>query len=311
MTMEFKKKYAFEMPESGIKKVIIDTDAKNEADDPFAIAYALMSPGLDVLGVIATHFGHARIQDSMQASYEEAARVLEHMGLTKKVKLLHASETGIAVTTKPCFFTTYEPRQNEGVDFIVEQARAIAQGKLYIAVLGPLTNVASALLLHPELAEKIVVVWNGGATYPTGGREFNLVNDIAAANVVFASGAEVWQVPTQVYDLPKVSLAELQVKLRPHGAIGRYLFDQLVEFLAMANENGWPMQEFFTICDLTAVGSLMGEQRFCYDFVPAPAISQDMFYFPQENALPIRVYKDMDQRVILEDFFCKLAICFP
>ncbi len=309
--MELHKNYAFTMPPSSIKKVIIDTDAKNEADDPFAIAYALLSPGLDVLGIIATHFGHVRIQDSMQASYEEVERVLDRMELTGKVPLLHGAATNISLTTKPSFFTSYDPQPCEGVDFILEQAKALREGKLYIAVLGPLTNVASALLLCPEIADKLVVVWNGGATYPAGGREFNLVNDIAAANVVFASGAEVWQVPTKVYDLPKVSLAELQWKLRPHGAIGAYLFDQLLEFLPMANENGWPMEEFFTICDMTAVGLLMSEQRFCYEYLSAPAISQEMFYFPRENAAPIRVYHDMDLRVILEDFFCKLAICYP
>ena len=309
--MDVRKNYAFQMPPSAVKKVIIDTDAKNEADDPFAIAYALLSPGLDVLGIVATHFGHVRIQNSMEASYEEAARVLHHMGLTEKVPLVRGAATHISVTDKPSFFTSYEPQRCEGVDFILRQARAITEGRLYIAVLGPLPNVASALLLEPQLADKLVVVWNGGATYPAGGREFNLVNDIAAANVVFASGAQVWQVPTKVYDLPKVSLAELQVKLRPHGAIGAYLFDQLLEFLPMANENGWPMEEFFTICDMTAVGLLMSEQRFCYEYVPAPAISQEMFYFPRENAAPIRVYTEMDLRVVLEDFFCKLAICYP
>lgn len=309
--MELHKNYAFTMPSNSIKKVIIDTDAKNEADDPFAIAYALLSPGLDVRGIIATHFGHVRIQDSMQASYEEVERVLARMELVGKVPLLHGAATNISLTAKPSFFTAYDPQPCEGVDFILEQAKALHEGKLYIAVLGPLTNVASALLLCPELADRLVIVWNGGATYPAGGREFNLVNDIAAANVVFASGAEVWQVPTKVYDLPKVSLAELQWKLRPHGAIGAYLFDQLLEFLPMANENGWPMEEFFTICDMTAVGLLMSEQRFCYDYLPAPAISQEMFYFPRENAAPIRVYHDMDLRVILEDFFCKLAICYP
>ncbi len=309
--MDFRKKYAFTMPADTVKKTIIDTDAKNEADDPFAIAYTLMSPSVQVLGVIATHFGHARIQNSMQASYEEAQRVLDRMGLADVIPLLHGGATAVQPTTKPSFFAGYDPVPSEGVDFILEQAHRIGSEKLYIAVLGPLTNVASALLIEPDIAGKIVVIWNGGATYPVGGREFNLVNDIAAANIVFGSGVELWQVPTQVYGLPKVSLAELQLKLRPHGKIGRYLFDQLLEFLPLANANGWPMEEFFTICDMTAAGLLMDEQAFCYDYLPAPYISQDMFYFPRENAKPIRVYRDMDLRVILEDFFCKLAICYP
>ena len=39
------------------RRVVIDTDAKNEADDQFAIVHALLSPSLDVRGLIAAHFG--------------------------------------------------------------------------------------------------------------------------------------------------------------------------------------------------------------------------------------------------------------
>ena len=305
------KNYNFNFPAAKLKKVIIDTDAKNEADDQFAIVHALLSPSLDVKGIIATHFGHARIQDSMEASYEEVLRIVNHMGLQGEVKTLRGSKTNISISQEPAFFKWYTPQQNEGVDFILEEVEKCKDGKLYLAVLGPLTNVASALLIKPEIADKIIVVWNGGATYPAGGREFNLVNDVGAANVVFMSNAEVWQIPTKVYAMPNVSLAELQVKLAPHGAIGNYLFKQLIEFLTYADSNGWPMTEVFTICDMTVTGLLLDEQRFCYEYVPAPAISEEMFYFSRENARPIRVYKDIDIRVVLEDLFCKLAINYP
>lgn len=54
--------------------------------------------------------------------------------------------------------------------------------------------------------------------------------DIAAANAVFASEAPLWQILMGVYKRFAVSLAELQLKVRPCGAIGRYLFEQLVAF---------------------------------------------------------------------------------
>ncbi|MEL7658170.1 MAG: nucleoside hydrolase [Bacillota bacterium] len=308
--MDFNK-YQYRIPSPRVKKVIIDTDAKNEADDPFAIVHALISPSFDIRGIIATHFGHERIMDSMEASFEEVLRVLQHMGLEGKVKAIKGSKTNISITKEPAFFKWYAPQRNEGVDFIIDEVEKCNDGKIYIAVLGPLTNVASAFLIKPEIADKIVVVWNGGATYPTGGREFNLVNDIGAANVLFSSTAEIWQIPTKVYDKPSVSLAELQVKLQPRGEIGNYLFNQLTEFLTMADANGWPMTEIFTICDMTVTGLLLNEQRFCYDYISAPVISEDMFYFPRENARPIRVYNNMDVRVILEDLFCKLAILYP
>ncbi len=38
-------------------RVIVLSDAKNEADDAFAIVHALLTPSFDVRGIIAGHFG--------------------------------------------------------------------------------------------------------------------------------------------------------------------------------------------------------------------------------------------------------------
>ena len=42
------------------RRAIINTDAKNEADDQYAIVHALLSPTIDVRGLIAAHFGRER-----------------------------------------------------------------------------------------------------------------------------------------------------------------------------------------------------------------------------------------------------------
>jgi len=59
------------------KRVIIDSDAKNEADDQFAIVHALLSPSLDVVGVIPAHFGTRRTNDSMAESRQEVIHLLK------------------------------------------------------------------------------------------------------------------------------------------------------------------------------------------------------------------------------------------
>ena len=65
---------------------------------------------------------------------------------------------------------------------------------LYVVAIGAITNVASALLMKPEIAEKIVLVWLGGHawTWPDT-REFNLIQDVAAARVVFGCGVPLVQ----------------------------------------------------------------------------------------------------------------------
>ena len=58
----------------------------------------------------------------------------------------------------------------------------------------------------------MTVIWIGGADYPKGGFEFNLMMDINAANVVFSSKVPVWQVPMSLYKV--MPLAGLQLKVR-------------------------------------------------------------------------------------------------
>ena len=59
--------------------------------------------------------------------------------------------------------------------------------------------------MEPRIAKRLTVIWIGGGLYPDGGEEFNLGNDINAANVVFGSNMEVWQVPKNVYEMIPVT----------------------------------------------------------------------------------------------------------
>lgn len=301
-------KYLFSVLECKKIKVIIDSDVRNESDDQFAIMHALMTPKFNIRGIIATHFGHDRIKNSMEASWEELQKVLKYSGFENEVKAVKGSESWIK--KEPGFFGKYTPYDNDGVRLIIEEAKACNDGeKLYVGVLGPMTNVASALLLEPSIESKMIVVWNGGGTYPNGGPEFNLVNDIGAANYVLGSNVEIWQIPTKVYAMPRVGLAEMQYKISNCGEIGKYLFNQTLEFFELMKEyKDWPRAESLDICDLTIIGLLMEEHKYCYKFIQAPYISDDMYYHVNPNNRPIRVYEDIDARYILEDFFCKLSI---
>ena len=58
-------KYHFDCPERKKVRLIVNTDAKNEADDQFAIVHALLSPKFDVKGLIAAQFGERHTTESM------------------------------------------------------------------------------------------------------------------------------------------------------------------------------------------------------------------------------------------------------
>jgi inosine-uridine nucleoside N-ribohydrolase len=214
--------HQFQVPERMKLRVIIDTDAKNEADDQFAVVHALLTPRFKIKGIIGAHFGRQRTENSMEESYNECINVLKLMDMADKVDVLRGAR---GATNNKVYY-----EYSEGVQRIVDEALSDDPSPLFIVFLGPLTDLACAYLHSPEIAGKFTAIWIGGNTYPDGGAEFNLGNDLFAANTIMKSGIELWQVPCNVYATMRTSFAELQDKVWPYGKIGRYLFEQMVEF---------------------------------------------------------------------------------
>ncbi|WP_139996037.1 nucleoside hydrolase [Paenibacillus paridis] len=292
--------FPYKVPESKQIRLIINTDAKNEADDQYAIAHALLTPRFNIAGIIAAHFG-TRIDTSMEESFLEIKKVLQLMHMEDEVTVHEGAKAALPDEQTPV--------SSPGSELIVSEAMKEGELPLYVIFLGPLTDLASAYLQEPRIADRMTAVWIGGGPYPAGAREFNLENDIAAANVVFRSPIPLWQVPQNVYKMLRVSLAELAVRVRPHGEIGRYLFEQLVEFnLHPDHTPRWPKGEMWSLGDSPAVSLLIDDQEFDYDMVDAPHITSDMRYEEQKTDRKIRVYRSVDARFTLEDMYAKLEL---
>lgn len=300
-------KYKFTVPENKKIRVIVHTDCKNEADDQFAVAHHLMTPRFEIKGIVAGHFcKNPQIygeDGTAKASYEEIIKVLKLMELEGKYPVLMGASKGMTDESTPV--------DSEGARFIIEEAMKEDDRPLYVACQGAVTDVASALLMQPEIAERMTVIWIGGGDYPKGGFEFNLMMDIHAANVLFSSKTDVWQIPMSLYKTMSVSLAELQQKVLPCGKIGEYLFTQMVEFNHYASDFNmvWPHGEIWGLGDQGTIAVLMEElEKTSYDLLPAPRIAEDMTYIHGQENRCIRVYHYLDARLTLEDFFAKLAI---
>lgn len=269
-----------------------------------------MTPKFIVKSIIGAHFENKFNEGrgaSMEKSYEEIKKILSLMKLDRDVPVLKGA-------TRP-LKDEETPEMSEGAQGIIEEALSDDPTPLYAAFMGTLTDLASAYLHEPKIAERLNVVWIGGGQWPSGGREFNLGNDISAANVVFSSDLKLWHIPKDVYRMIRVTLSELQYKVRPCGAIGTYLFQQMVDY---NNENEYhnmepqfPMGESWVLGDSPIIGALIEDHQFNYDWKPAPRVTRDMFFIHQQNNRPIRVYKHIDARMTLEDFFCKLAMNYP
>lgn len=300
--------YDFDVPERKKVRVLVYTDAKNEADDQFAIAHHLMTPKFMVKGIIAAHFngnpqeygaGH-----TAEASFKEVEKVLKLMDVEGICPVVRGSEYPLADDRTPI--------ASDGAKMIIEEAMRDDPHPLFIACQGSITDLASAILMKPEICGRMTAIWIGGGDYPKGRPEFNLEQDIRAANILFSSKMPVWQIPMNVYKQMSVTLAELQLNVKPCGAIGKYLFEQMVDF---NNRHGndpwvWPAGELWGLGDSPTVGVLLeeSEKDDIYDMIKAPTILPDMRYSFDNDNREIRVYKTLSVRTYLADFYAKLKI---
>lgn len=174
--------------------LILDTDAFNEIDDQYAIAYAIKSKDrINLLGIHAAPFWNDKSTspcDGMEKSYSEILNLLDLMD----------EKTLPAIVKKGA--TTYlkdekTPVECDAVDHLIEKAMATPDGEiLYVAAIGAITNVSSAIIKEPKIIDKIVVVWLGGHAHNYKDTwEFNLMQDVAAARVLFDSTVPVVQMP--------------------------------------------------------------------------------------------------------------------
>jgi inosine-uridine nucleoside N-ribohydrolase len=282
------------------RRVIVDTDAKNEADDQFAVVHALLSPTLDVRGIVPAHFGTRRTGQSMLESRAEVDLLLGLLDMRGRVRVENGAPTAMPDEVTPV--------DSPGARLIIEEALE-DDGPLQVAFLGPLTDMASALLLVPEIARRdVTVIWIGGPPYddvvPIYWPEFNLSNDVPAANVVFASDVALIQVPMSTYTMVGIGHAELQRKVAGCGRVGEYLVDQLLEW----NRTGHTHEpiEHRSLGDSPAVGLMLTMGSGLLRRRPAPSFSADGSYAPGSGRA-ISVCEAIDARYLLEDMFAKLA----
>jgi inosine-uridine nucleoside N-ribohydrolase len=285
----------FRIPDEKKIRVIIDTDAACEADDPFAIVHALMSPKLIVRAIVAEHFA---APGSMRLSYEAIQRLLRAMH--REANLLPGEEWPLNPGAP----------MSEGVRFIIDEALREDTRPLFVLCLGALSNLARALREAPEILHRMTVVTIGGHGYdvsPIPFREFNFGNDIDAANALMSSGAEIWQVPVPAYGGIRTGLAELQYRVAPCGDAGRYLFDQMVAY----NESpaaGWTPGESWSLGDSPAVCVTLDPSCGRFHTQAARFVNPDTTYSDRQTGQFVRLYDTVDSRYVLEDFFAKLAM---
>ncbi len=287
-------------PPKGKIKMVLDTDTYNEVDDQFALCYGLLSPErLEVEAIYAAPFYNARScspEDGMNKSYNEILRLLSMMKLNTEDFVFKGA-------------TSYLPDGQTPVDSpaaqdLIRRARLQpANEPLYVVAIAAITNIASALLMAPDIIEKIVVVWLGGHpfSYPHT-HEFNLEQDIPAARILFDSGVPLIIIPCMgVSSHLLTSVPEMEAHLKEKNE----LCDTLIELFKAYETNHFAWSK--EIWDISTIGYLINPDWVPTALMHSPLITDDCHWATDSRRHMIRVAYFIFRNPIFKDMYQKLS----
>jgi purine nucleosidase len=311
---------------SGQIPIVIDTDAANEIDDQFALAWLLSCPDrLNILGLYATPFSFAHRRSLYpQASADAPPFNPPEVGMQRSFdELLHVQSLMQRSNRAPCFLgsrgyltSLQQPIQSEATAHLIAAALAMPSDEpLYVVALGCATNVASALLLAPEIAQKIVVVWTSAfpSHSPHRNNSFNLEQDVLASQWLYDSGVPLVYLPGyHVGAQLRLSLAEVERYVQPHGKIGAYLH-QLFSENPLWTIMGRPQapSHSWVIWDLINIAWLLNPDWVPSHLVPTPLLRDDLHWAARDQAHPMREAYAVQRDAIFNDLFARLSCNYP
>jgi inosine-uridine nucleoside N-ribohydrolase len=347
-------------PPEGPVRLLIDTDAANEIDDQYAIAWALLSPEhMIVEAVTAEPFSFAHHQrallameqemdlekfgeksslapsqdwldqtheqrnwverlhaqgrratdvkfvkpaEGMELSYQEILRVYDKLGIDPGDKVYRGSEQYLSAPDVPL--------KTEAAEVIIDLAKS-GDSPLYIAAMGCVTNIASALLMAPEIVNDIVVIWT--SAYPSKSphcnkASLNLVQDVHASRLLFDCGVPHIYLPGyHVGAQLKISLPEMERCVRGQGAIGDYLYhlythNPLHEMFAIEDAE----RRTWVIWDIIDIAWLINPDWVPSYLTTSPVLDEKLFWQNNDARHLMREGYDVQRDEIYLDFYRKL-----
>jgi len=206
-------------------RLIVDADTANEVDDLYAIVRAVLEPRLDIVGITSAQW-HTNPRTPNDSVGESQRLNKELLTIMKKTHIPIPQGANFPMVNQ------LRPQPSAAADFIIEQALATPDGeKLSIAILGPCTNIASAVLKEPAIIPKLAVYylgfWYNVETATWSKREFNTNNDPNAVDILINTATLDFKVMTattsQHLVFEKTVMDQL---LKGKGGVGDYLINR-------------------------------------------------------------------------------------
>jgi purine nucleosidase len=262
-----------------LRSLIVTTDCGADMDDQWAIAHASLARELKLLAIVGNFA--PKPHDLTSADTTACARrVLEAVRPPPGIHVYKGADRPLSNRTLPV--------RNQGAQAIIRLARNHSrQNRLVVLGLGPVTDIASALLLDQKLQNRIEVVALAFDRYPQGGDGWNVRNDVQAWQILLDSQTPM-TVASGIVALKYLNLtkAESSTMMRGLGRPGKYLAGLHAAWLArygaqFALETGG--KDHWPVWDEAAVAVLLGlshDQRRA-----RPTLNPDVtFAFPNRSS---------------------------
>ncbi len=297
-TIDTERRLALLEPPTGRVRAVIDTDTYNEIDDQFAVTQAILSPDhIELEALYAAPFSNARSSgpgDGMEKSYEEILRLLERLNRPAEGFVFKGS-TGYLEGADA-------PQKSPAAEDLINKALQREKGPLYVIAIGAITNVASAILMAPEILDNIVVVWMGGhAVYWPDTVEFNLKQDIHASRCIFDCGAALVRIPGRpVTSHLLTTIPEIERHVAGQGPIGDYLAKIFAEYTD--DPFGWSK----IVWDIAAISWIIDPSWVPTVLDHSPILSDGLTFSRDRARHFIRTAVSVNRDAIFRDVFTKI-----
>ena len=196
-----------------------------------------------------------------------------------------------------------EEVQGESLDVVERAMAAPEDDPLYVVAIGAITNVASAVLIEPEIIRRIAVVWLGGQPVRIPRTlEFNMMQDLEASRLMFESGLPLVQIPCiGVSSHLLTTKAELEQSIVGYNPVADFLYERFCEY--SSDHFAWAKE----IWDISSIGYLLNEDWVPTELIPSPILNDDFSYSsPPAGRHEIRAAWRIDRNPIFKDLFQKL-----
>lgn len=299
-------------------RVIVDNDFAGDPDDLYQLVHHMLSPSVRIVGIVASHLREGDpMTDSPHTATDAEAIALDllaRMGCESTELVWRGAEKALV--------DLQTPQDSPAARHIIEEALRDDPTPLYYAAGGGLTDLASAILMEPEVAKRLTLVWVGGPEYvglgdpPPGAMpiEYNLMIDVNSGRVCFdAQDLTIWQVPRDTYRHAIISESELRIRIGGTGPLGAYMYSEIKKLLDDCAAAGQPITGGYDIGDnalvlLTALQTVYEADTASSRWIvkPTPRIMESGDYRPMHGTRPMRVYTSIDMRLIVEDMCLKI-----